>query len=98
MQFKRCTFKAAPAGSAGPVAELVLVLKDVEDVTSLAAYVGQQVTVEIWAAQQQLPGLFTDTAAPDVSQHTNGVDHGNVVEVSAGRRRRGTRANPVEDE
>lgn len=85
---KRITFKAGRSEQPGRVAEIVLMSDTPGDWKDLAAdYSGQVVLVEIQGAQERLP--FGDDDEP----HENGT-----VLPTAGRRRRGTRANATEDE
>jgi hypothetical protein len=81
---KRIGFKAGPAAQPDPVAEIVLMCKDPNEVLHLARYVSKAVLVDVAPIQEELP-LEEPTS--------NGT-----VLPSAGRRRRGSTANVTDDE
>src|SRR5580765_3369036 len=85
---KRIGFKAGTAASPDPVAEIVLMCKDPYEVVHLTRYVTKSVLIDVAPIQQELP-LDTVLAEADFEAHgTNGTG-----EISAGRRRRGTRSS-----
>lgn len=81
---KRVGFKPGRSEQPGVVAEIVLICDEPSQVLELVEYVSQPIVFDVQGVQQRLP-LDEPTS--------NGT-----VEVSAGRRRRGTRATVTEDQ
>jgi hypothetical protein len=81
---KTVQFKPGRAEQPGAVAQVVLMCDEPDQVIELVGYISQRLRIDASPLQQELP--FEEPSA-------NGT-----VAVSAGRRRRGTKATPTEDE